>query len=143
MRASLSIRPTPILIGLFLTISGPYGVYPVRAEASCDGKWIAYYKDLARGWDTTATVIISGQKATYTADLGRHKAVNSPCRDHTFPAQILTCSHNAIEFKVDGRELMSPRGDHCPSWHVRLKRLDDDNAQGIFVKEKIPLTMRR
>jgi hypothetical protein len=113
------------------------------AETTCDGKWIAKYKDLARGWDTTATVLISGMKGTYTADLGRHQAQNSPCRDHTFPAQIVMCTDKVIEFKVDGREVMSPRGNHCPSWHVKLKRIDSDHSEGIFVKEKIPLTMDR
>lgn len=113
------------------------------AQSSCDGFWIAKYKDLAKDWDTTAELTITGTEAKWKATLGMHDKKGSPCRDYTFPAKILQCTDDVIEFKVDGSELASPRADHCPNWHVRLNRLETDKAEGVFVKQQIPLTMFR
>jgi len=113
------------------------------AQSSCDGFWIAKYKDLAKGWDTTAELTINGNEAKWKATLGMHDKKGSPCRDYTFPAKVLQCTDSEIEFKVDGSEIASPRADHCPNWHVRLNRLEADQAEGIFVKQQIPLTIVR
>ena len=125
------------VIGFFSWTCATYG------QSSCDGFWVANYKDLAKGWDTTAELTITGTEAKWKATLGMHDRQGSPCRDHTFPAIVLLCSDDALEFRVDGSELASPRADHCPNWHVLLRRLDADHAEGLFVKQQIPLTIVR
>jgi hypothetical protein len=112
-----------------------FGITSHAADTSCEGKWAGTYLDEARGWKTDSELIVSEDQTTWMSKLGMHKKKNSPCRDVVFPAKILQCTANEIEFIVDGSSVMSPRGNHCPDWQGKLKRTSEDTAEGYFLTD--------
>ena len=137
---------------LLTSIILSFGISSFAAENNCEGKWAGTYFDEARGWKTDAELIVYSDHSTWVAKLGMHKKQNSPCRDVVFPTQILQCNANEIEFIVDGSSVMSPRGNHCPDWHGKLKWTNEDTAEGYFLTDSAgmpieegskPLTLKR
>ena len=116
---------------------------PATAQTSCDGLWRATYLDEEKNWLTTADVQIKGQAGYWMAHLGRHDLEGSPCREKWFPITVLACSETHLEFQVDGSSVQSPRGDHCPNWHIRVAREDERQAKGLFLRQKIPVKLER
>ena len=131
------MKPRLALVSVVLLCSHAFG------QSSCDGLWVAKFQDLAKGWDTTAELTITGATAKWMTTLGAHERMGSPCRDHTFAATVVQCNEQLLELWVDGSELASPRADHCPNWHVRVNRIDPDHAEGVFVKQNNPVLLVR
>jgi hypothetical protein len=120
-----------------------FGNVPAFADDSCNGTWIGHYLDRARGWDTEAELTVLGDKGKWVARLGKHKQQNSPCRDQTFPVDVLKCTDTEFNFQIDGSSIMSPRGDSCPSHNARLVRKDADTAEGVMGVEGMALKVIR
>ena len=101
--------------------------------ASCDGTWKYSHIDKSRGWPAEVEVRLSGERGTYFAHLGRHKAANSPCRDRNLPVEVERCTADELVFRVLGDEVVKG----CPTFTARLKRSGPDSAEGTIGRNQV------
>ena len=112
---------------------------PLAQEApSCDGTWKYTHIDKARGRPADVEIKISGDKGTYVAHLGQHKASNSPCRDRNLPVVVQQCAADEFVFRVLGETIL----EGCPTFTARFKRTGPDTAEGTISRGQT-VTARR
>lgn len=96
-----------------------------QQNPSCDGTWMYSHLDKARGWPADVEVTVAGAKGTYVAHLGKHKAKNSPCRDHPLPIVVERCTADELVFKVHGEEV----AQGCPTFTAHFRLDGPDSAE--------------
>ena len=102
---------------------------PLAQDApSCDGTWKYTHVDKARGRPADVEIRISGDRGSYVAHLGRHKAANSPCRDKSVPVAVQQCTADELVFRVLGEAIL----EGCPTFTARFKRTGPDTAEGTI-----------
>jgi hypothetical protein len=125
------MRRTLLLVALlqcgFLTQAG------AQERASCDGTWKYTHIDKARGWPADVEVKISGDKGSYIAHVGAHKARNSPCRDANLPVVVQQCTADDFVFRVLGESVL----EGCPTFTARFKRTGPDSAEGTISRGQV------
>jgi hypothetical protein len=99
----------------------------------CDGTWKYTHTDKARGRPADVDVKISGDRGTYFAHLGQHKAKNSPCRDKEFPVFVEICTAEELVFRVLGNTVL----EGCPAFTARFKRTGPDTAEGTISRGQL------
>jgi hypothetical protein len=99
---------------------------------SCDGTWKYTHIDKARGRSADVEVRISGDKGTYVAHLGQHKAANSPCREKNLPVVVQQCTADEFVFRVLGETVL----EGCPTFTARFNRTGPDTAEGTISRDQ-------
>jgi hypothetical protein len=110
-----------------------------QVGSSCDGTWIYTHVDKARAWATDVEVKISGDKGTYLAQLGRHKASNSPCRNINLPVVVKKCTADKLVFKVLGENVLQG----CPTFTAHFNRTGPDTAEGTISRGQVVTAHRQ
>jgi hypothetical protein len=104
-----------------------------QEASSCDGIWRYTHLDKARGWPAEVKVRISGDRGTYFARLGSHKAKNSPCRDRDLPLDVELCTASELVFKVRGEDV----ADGCPAFTARFTFTGPDAAEAAIGRGEV------
>ncbi len=100
---------------------------------SWDGTWKYSHIDKARGWPADVEIRISGDKGTYVAHLGAHKAQNSPCRDKELPVVVQQRTADELVFGVLGSKVL----EFCPTFTGRFKRTGPDTAEATIARDQV------